>query len=78
MNLNLRGQAVTRVCFDAALTVLTSGDYELRVETEILEIRPSKSLPQQGRIKARVKTLNQDGEAVQNFVANLIVPRRAA
>ena len=51
---------------------------ELRVETEILEIRPSKSHPQQGRIKARVKTLNQDGEAVQNFVANLIVPRRAA
>ncbi|MFD5110081.1 DUF6188 family protein [Streptomyces cinereoruber] len=34
MNLNLRGQAVTRVCFDAALTVLTSGDCELRVETE--------------------------------------------
>ncbi|MBA2948982.1 DUF6188 family protein [Streptomyces himalayensis] len=34
MNLNLQGQAVTRVCFDSALTVLTSGDYELRVETE--------------------------------------------
>ncbi|MFF6956757.1 DUF6188 family protein [Streptomyces sp. NPDC008317] len=34
MNLNLRGQAVTRVCFDAALTLLTSGDCELRVETE--------------------------------------------
>ncbi|MFE1127555.1 DUF6188 family protein [Streptomyces albidoflavus] len=34
MNLNLRGQAVTRVCFDAALTFLTSGDCELRVETE--------------------------------------------
>ncbi|WP_327234145.1 DUF6188 family protein [Streptomyces sp. NBC_01317] len=36
MNLNLRGQAVTRVCFDAALTVLTSGDCELRVETEAI------------------------------------------
>lgn len=34
MNLNLQGQAVTRVCFDAALTVLTSEDCELRVETE--------------------------------------------
>jgi hypothetical protein len=34
MDLNLRGQEVTRVCFDAALTVLTSGDCELRVETE--------------------------------------------
>ncbi|MEU6994656.1 DUF6188 family protein [Streptomyces sp. NPDC046465] len=34
MNLNLRGQAVTRVCFDSTLTVLTSGDFELHVETE--------------------------------------------
>ncbi|WP_159049756.1 DUF6188 family protein [Streptomyces sp. NRRL WC-3618] len=34
MNLNLRGHVVTRVCFDAALTVLTSGDCELRIETE--------------------------------------------
>ena len=34
MNLNLRGQAITRVCFDAALTLLTSGDCELRVENE--------------------------------------------
>jgi acyl dehydratase len=51
---------------------------ELRVETEILEIRPSKSHPQQGRIKARIKTLNQNGEAVQVFVANLIVPRHGA
>lgn len=34
MNLNLRGQAITRVCFDAALTVLTSGHCEIRVETE--------------------------------------------
>ena len=48
---------------------------ELRVETEILEIRPSKSHPQQGLIKVRTKTLNQNGEAVQVFVANLIVPR---
>jgi acyl dehydratase len=49
---------------------------ELRVETEILEIRPSKSHPQQGLIKARIKTLNQHGKAVQNFVANLIVSPR--
>ncbi|MFG2024244.1 DUF6188 family protein [Streptomyces sp. NPDC048825] len=34
MNLNLRGQAIARVCFDAGLTLLTSGDYELRVENE--------------------------------------------
>ncbi|MFS7880038.1 DUF6188 family protein [Streptomyces asiaticus] len=34
MDLNLRGQSVTRVCFDATLTLLTSEDYEVRVETD--------------------------------------------
>ena len=49
---------------------------ELRVESEVLEVRPSKSHPEQGLIKVRTTTLNQNGEAVQVFVANLIVPRR--
>jgi acyl dehydratase len=49
---------------------------ELRVESEVLEVRPSKSRPEQGLIKVRTTTLNQDGEAVQVLVANLIVPRR--
>jgi acyl dehydratase len=49
---------------------------ELRVESEILEMRPSKSRPDQGVIKVRTTTLNQDGEAVQVSVGNLIVPRR--
>ncbi|MEV5774364.1 DUF6188 family protein [Streptomyces antimycoticus] len=34
MDLNLRGQSVTHVCFGAALTLLTSEDYEVRVETD--------------------------------------------
>ena len=49
---------------------------ELRVESEILEVRPSKSRPDQGVIKARTTTLNQDGEAVQISVGNLMVSRR--
>jgi acyl dehydratase len=51
---------------------------ELRVESEILEVRPSQSRPTQGMIKVRTTTLNQDGEAVQVFVGNLVVPRRPA
>src|SRR5438034_1075889 len=51
---------------------------ELRVESEILEIRPSQSRPSQGMIKVRTTTLNQNGEAVQVFVGNLVVPRRPA
>jgi acyl dehydratase len=50
---------------------------ELRIESEILEVRPSKSRPEQGLIKARTTTLNQNGEPVQVMIANLVVPRRA-
>jgi acyl dehydratase len=50
---------------------------ELRVESEVLETRPSKSRPAQGLVKVRTTTLNQDNEPVQVFVANLLVPRRS-
>jgi acyl dehydratase len=49
---------------------------ELSTRSEILETRPSKSRPDQGLIKVRTTTLNQDGEAVQILVANMMVPRR--
>jgi acyl dehydratase len=49
---------------------------ELRVESEILEVRPSRSRPGQGMIKVRTTTLNQNDEEVQVHVGNLVVPRR--
>lgn len=49
---------------------------ELHVESEILEVRPSKSRPDQGIIKVRTTTLNQNDEAVQILIGNLVVPRR--
>jgi len=49
---------------------------ELQLTSEVLEVRPSKSRPDQGLIKVRTTTLNQDGEAVQVMVSNLVVPRR--
>jgi len=49
---------------------------ELHLESEILEVRPSKSRPEFGLVKVRTTTLNQKGEPVQILVANLIVPRR--
>lgn len=49
---------------------------ELRVESEVLEVRQSKSRPNQGLVKVRTTTLNQNGETVQVFVANLLVPHR--
>lgn len=51
---------------------------ELRVDSEVLEVRPSRSRPGQGLIKVRTTTLNQDGEAVQIAVGTLLVRRRPA
>ncbi len=56
---------------------LRPGD-TLRLETEVMEVRPSRSRPQQGLVKARTTTFNQHDEPVQVIVANLIVPRRPA
>ena len=49
---------------------------ELSVKSEVLEVRPSKSRSDRGWIKMKTTTLNQNGEAVQISVGNLIVPRR--
>ena len=48
----------------------------LRIESEVLEVRPSRSNPKQGIVKVKTTTLNQNNEPVQIFVANLIVPRK--
>ena len=47
----------------------------LRVESEVLEVRPSRSRPDQGVAKIRTTTLNQNGEPVQVMTSNLLVPR---
>lgn len=51
---------------------------ELHVESEVLEIRPSKSRPDRGVIKVRATTLNQNNEPVQVSLGNLIVRCRPA
>jgi acyl dehydratase len=49
----------------------------LRIECEVVEVRPSRSRPRQGLVKLKTTTLNQNDEPVQIFVGNLIVPRRS-
>jgi acyl dehydratase len=48
----------------------------LRVESEVLEVRPSQSRPDQGLLKLRTTTYNQNNEAVQIMVSTVVVPRR--
>jgi len=51
---------------------------ELHVESEVLETRASKSRPEQGVIKVRTTTLNQNNEPVQVSSGHLIVRCRPA
>jgi len=48
----------------------------LRAESEVLEVQPSRSRPEQGRMRLRTTTFNQNDEPVLTFISNLIVPRR--
>ena len=48
----------------------------LTVETEIVDLRPSRSRPGYGIIRLRNVTTNQRGEIVQTMLANAMVPKR--
>ena len=56
-------------------TPVRPGD-ELRVESEILEVRPSETRPDQGVIKVRMTTTNQNRQPVQIAVGHLLVRRQ--
>jgi acyl dehydratase len=48
----------------------------LHVESEVLEIVPSRSKPNQAIVKVRSTTLNQHGEAVHMFTSKVLVLKR--
>ena len=48
----------------------------LRVESEILEILPSRSKPNQAVVRVKSTMLNQDGEPVYMFAAKVLVFKR--
>ena len=50
----------------------------LRIESEVIELRPSKSRPDIGVMKVKLTTYNQANEAVQIATPHMIVPRRPA
>ena len=50
----------------------------LRVESEVLDLRPSKSRPEIGVMKVKLTTYNQANEVVQTAHPTMIVPRRPA
>ncbi|HEX4278795.1 MAG TPA: MaoC family dehydratase [Bryobacteraceae bacterium] len=50
----------------------------LHVESEIVDVRPSRTKPQQGVASVRNVTMNQRGEEVQIFTAKILAFRRPA
>ena len=48
----------------------------LRAESEIVEITPSRSKPNQAVVKVKSTMFNQSGEAVYNFTAKVLVFKR--
>ena len=48
----------------------------LHVESEVVDITPSRSRPDRGIATVRSETRNQHGEVVQILTAKLVVPRR--
>ena len=49
----------------------------LQVESEIVGILPSKSKPNQGIVRVRSTTMNQNGEPVQIFTSKILAFKRA-
>jgi acyl dehydratase len=48
----------------------------LHVESEVLELKPSRSHPDRGIATVRSETKDQHGEVVQVLVSKLVAPRR--
>jgi acyl dehydratase len=56
-------------------TPVRPGD-ALSAESEILELRPSRSRPDRGLGKLRTTTTRQDGAVVQIVTATVVIPRK--
>ncbi len=50
----------------------------LHVESEVLAVTPSKSKPERGFVTVRTRTLNQNGEVVQDMTSRMLVWKRPA
>mgnify|MGYP001758186881 FL=1 len=48
----------------------------LHVESEVLDVVPSRSRPDRGMVTLKSRTLNQKGEEVQVLTAKLVVFRK--
>ncbi len=48
----------------------------IRVEVEVVELRPSRTKPDRGAVRMMYRTYNQHDQVVQSFIGNHILARR--
>lgn len=58
------------------LTAPVFGGDTLYAESEVLEVRESRSRPGQGIVTTRTRAFNQDGVMVMEFVRSSLIPKR--
>lgn len=58
------------------LTAPVFGGDTLYAESEVLEVRATKSRPTQGIVTTRTRGFNQDGVMVMEFIRMSLIPRR--
>ena len=76
-NLNLAGGAIGLGVDEMRFPKPVRPGDTLRLELEIVEIRPSRSKPDRGTARIRYATRNQKDEIVFTQTATVLVPKRA-
>ena len=74
---DVSGKAIANLATDELShpAPLFHGD-TLFVESEVLEVTPSRSKPDRGVVRVRTDAYNQDGQLVATFSRTVLVPRR--
>ncbi len=74
---DVSGKAIANLATEALRhpAPLFHGD-TLFVESEVLEVRPSRSKPDRGTVKVHTRAYNQDGVLVAEFKRVVLVPRK--
>lgn len=74
---DVSGKAIANLGWkDIRLTAPVFGGDTLYAESEVLEVRPSKSRPTQGIVTTSTRAFNQNGVLIMEFVRMSLVPRR--
>ena len=75
-NLNLAGGAIGLGVDELRFPMPVRSDDTLRLELEIVDVRPSRSKPDRGTARIRYATRNQNDEIVFTQTATVLVPKR--